>query len=190
MQHEDDKNKWPDERLFRAAGQGDEEAFVILSRRFTYIIRFLSALCQANRIPDGVATTLALQTVRIAVAESAVKRIPATRPDRWNWLQEIAQREFRGWVADNRRVLRKPPAAGSGQSARAASTGGPSADCVGKYMKWLSDDRRDMIEMVFLKGMTVEAAGKTIGWDARQSLDEYLEAHRMIADCIKQHGCD
>jgi hypothetical protein len=190
MQHEDDKNKWPDARLFRAAGQGDEEAFVILARRCTYIVRFLRALCQANRIPEGVATTLALQTVRIAVAESIVRPIPATRPDRWNWLQEIAQREFRGWVADNRRVLRKPPAAGSGQSARAASTGGPSADCVGKYMKWLSDDRRDMIEMVFLKGMTVEAAGKTIGWDARRSLDEYIEAHRMIADCIKQHGCD
>lgn len=192
MHEGDERNKWSDERLFRAAESGDEIAFIIISRRFTYLFRFLSALCQRDRVPESVATTLALQTIRVAVVESIGNPIPA-EGDRWNWLQEIALREFQDWVANNRQVLPKPPItlnARSSQPSQAFLKGTPPTDCVGKYLKWLSDDHRDLIEMVMLKGMTVEAAGKTIGWDAIRSVHEFMKAHRTISDLIKEHGCD
>jgi RNA polymerase sigma factor (sigma-70 family) len=188
-------DSWPVDRLLREANSGNAEAFQLFcSRSLPGLVRYAAARCRDLGVPPDLADDFVhdafLKAVRfLAKTETeedgkALALSPA-------WLRTIIYNNIRDWRKKNRRN-RNECDSDHDLNQLAAPNGGVQLtdehEELLEFFEWLTNRERDVLELVYVKGMTFLAVAAHL----EISLDAAYKAHERglnrLRDCVEQHS--
>lgn len=180
------------EQLLSAAHGGSPEAFEVFCERcFPQVSRFLSWYCDRRGLPSDIYMDFAQDVVlkALAVVSAAIEKDDRLPKISVEWLIEIG----RNLVNDHcRRESKRVTVYRERAEKVRAET--PSQDEVEereeviKFFEWLHGDERDMIEFVWLEGMSIAEAGRRMGLSKWRASKVHKRAFERLGDLIRQHG--
>jgi RNA polymerase sigma factor (sigma-70 family) len=184
--------RWPDDRLLRAAHQGDGEAFqVFCVRSLPGLVSYLMAQCELCGVPIDLAVDFAQDTVIKALAQVRASREHAYRPFpkvSTAWLKQIGY----NLIMDH---LREAHRARSAQrDINAAKPRPPTQEEIDrleevhKFYTWLPPAEQEMIELVLVENLSIQEAAAKLGISKPAAYKRYERAVTHLQDFIREHG--
>ena len=174
----EDRKQWTDEQLFLAASRDDHEAFVELQTRLLFVNSYIEGCCSAFSLPPEVAYTISFQTLSRACKKIKGLSIPRGVKRR-SWLQKLADKELRKWIANNQQMLPNETALPAHPPRLS-----PDDQRARKCFDRLNYEDQKILTLVMTNGLSVEEAGDWIGFDASESLRLYETAIKRLGSFV------
>lgn len=184
----DSMERWSDDRLLREASNGNEDAFgVFCVRAIPALRRYVRFQCRSRDVPNDLVTDFCQQTLSRAIEHvrtnrpGSLPKVPAA------WLNRIAHNLIADWCRRERKMsffddieIEAPETS--------AFEDDEEQEQILKFFTWLSDNDRDLLEMVLVEELTIEEAGSRIGLNKWGAHKAYQRALAHLRDLLKEHG--
>ncbi len=183
--------RWPDDRLLRAASRGNAAAFETLCvKRLPSLLKYVRYQCRSWELPSNLAEDLCQDTFIRAVECLAASRENGGRPlPKFSvaWLKQIAFNLMKDWRRKNRRVTFVEAVVETSRPEINPDIVEEYEEIV-KFFQWLGDDHRDMLEMVLVEGKGIVEAGDMLGLNKWAAYKAYERALGALRDLHREHG--
>lgn len=186
-----DIERWPDDRLLREASNGNEAAFgVFCVRAIPGIRRYVRLQCKSFDIPNDLVGDFSSQTILRALTHVQACREHGNRPFpkvSFAWLRQIAYNVIIDWCRQSKRLV----------FMNDFDVEAPPLPCLEdieeqeeilKFFTWLTDNERDMLEMVWVEELNVVEAGAKLGLSQWASYKAHQRAMAHLRDLLQEHG--
>lgn len=184
--------RWPDDKLLRAAHLGDEDAFRIFCvRSLPGLIRYLAAQCDLRGVPRDSAIDFAQETLYKALAQVRACREDAYRPlpkVSRAWLFQIGFNLIMDWLRQKRRASNAEYIVRHDKPTKPSQEEVDQLEEVFKFYTWLPDREKEIVELILIEGLHPLEAGARLGISKAASYKAYERAIQHLRDLIREHG--
>jgi RNA polymerase sigma factor (sigma-70 family) len=183
---------WSQEDLLRAAHRGDAEAFTVFCVRvLPGLRRYLEFQCRELGVPTDLADDFAQDTFVRALGhiqrQESSESSPRTRVST-AWLQRIGYNLIVDWARANQRHQKAQSALQQAKPSSLTQQERDEREELLKFVGWLPDNEKEMLELVLLKGLHPLEAGETMGLGNAAAYKTYERAVKHVRDLIQEHG--
>jgi RNA polymerase sigma factor (sigma-70 family) len=158
--------RWSDEELLRSANEGNTRAFEIFcTRALPRLLEYLKQRCRRIGAPESLAEDLAQDTMLRALKQLADRdrgAIDNSFKLTASWLLTIGYNLLLDWKRRDR-VRIMPPADLPEPEALPVVHDAEQREEVLKFLNWLPERDRELLELIYLKGMKPTEAGAELG---------------------------
>jgi RNA polymerase sigma factor (sigma-70 family) len=183
--------RWSDEELLRSANEGNTRAFEIFcTRALPRLLEYLKQRCRRIGAPESLAEDLAQDTMLRALKQLADRdrgAIDNSFKLTASWLLTIGYNLLLDWKRRDR-VRIMPPADLPEPEALPVVHDAEQREEVLKFLNWLPERDRELLELIYLKGMKPTEAGAELGLSESASYKAHQRALENLRDMITEHG--
>jgi RNA polymerase sigma factor (sigma-70 family) len=183
--------RWPDDRLLRAANRGDTEAFSFFCvKSLPGLRRYVRFQCAEQAAPIDLAEDFCHDVIIRAVGHINSCKEHGDRPlpkVSVAWLKQIAFNVICDWRRRNGRITlsdqlepEAPPSLSPDEI--------DEYEEILKYFNWLNGNERDMLELVLMDGMDIVEAGEHLNLKKANAYKTYERGLARIRDLCREHG--
>jgi RNA polymerase sigma factor (sigma-70 family) len=187
--------RWPDERLMSAAACGNDDAFVVFCRRsLPSTLRYAKLLCRQNGLSEEHAMDITQEAYLRAVKNikkrlSLGRQLPKVSSA---WIKRIALTVLIDSGRAQKRRPEKVDIALVEDKVAVPVPNGPTQDEqleeIRKYFTWLPDMERELIDLMYVGGLSLRDAGTRLGMSYEGAKKAHQRGLEKLRDFLQVHG--
>jgi RNA polymerase sigma factor (sigma-70 family) len=183
--------RWPDEKLLQEANRGNTNAFLVFCvKKLPSLLRYVRYQCRSNALPTCLAEDFCHDAILKAL--DSIKSWQEEHDSSFPgisvaWVKKIACHLVLDWGRKNRRIQ----VSGS-VDPEAPTTLSPDDaeehEEIRKFLEWLGDNEREMLELVYIQGMAIQEAGEYLNLDKWAAYKTHERALEHLHDLLIEHS--